>query len=788
MSDDLVKIEVNGIELQAHKGQMLIEVTDAAGITIPRFCYHKKLSVAANCRMCLVEVAKAPKPLPACATPVMDGMKVLTHSPKALAAQKGTMEFLLINHPLDCPICDQGGECELQDIAVGYGGDVSHFSERKRAVKDKNIGPLVATEMTRCIHCTRCVRFGEEIAGLREMGATGRGEHTEIGTFVEMSLASELSGNIIDLCPVGALTAKPSRYTARSWEMVQRPSVAGHDSVGSNIYYHVRGGKVFRVVPRENEQINEVWLSDRDRFSYEGLNSSDRALTPMRREAGELKAVAWEDALLHAAERLKSVIEKHGAEQVGFVVSPNVTLEEGFLIKRLAANLGVGNVDYRLRQLSFSGQKTISVGNQTQVLSLSDLDQTQAVFVIGSNLRLEQPLLAHRVRKAAMRGANVAFLNPYLFQQNFLPSQEITLAPHELLASLARIAVQLSNIKGKNPPSIDGDLGVTAASEVAIATALAEAEHSVVIMGQIAYTHPDYEKLMALTQFIGLIAGARVAFLTEGANSAGLAQVGLTPQNVDNCSPGKNAREMWENQLQAYVLIGFEPEFDTGLPFEAAKALRAAKLVIALTPFQAGLIEHEADVLLPIATLAETSGTLINFESREQSFSAAVLPVGEARPGWKVLRVLGNMLGLDGFDYSSSEDVLSAFKAEIKSEHPQKLNDEIFIHIEKKRPEGLQRVAVVPPYSVDGVVRRAQSLQQTQLRGQTILIINGQTAHSVGLIDGGVATVTQGGGNAVLSVVVDHRLPDNCVLIPAALSETATLDLRCPTVEASPSQ
>jgi NADH-quinone oxidoreductase subunit G len=354
MSDDVVNIEVDGKPVEAKRGQMVIEATDAVGAYVPRFCYHEKLSIAANCRMCLVEVEKAPKPLPACATPVNEGMKVFTKSPKAIAAQKATMEFLLINHPLDCPICDQGGECELQDLAMGYGRDVSRYNDGKRVVKDKDIGPLVSTDMTRCIHCTRCVRFGEEVTGRPQLGTTERGENMKIGTYIEQSVDHEMSANIIDLCPVGALNNKPYRYSARAWEMVQRATVSPHDCVGSNMYAHVLRGTVKRIVPRENESINETWLADRDRYSYEGIYSSDRLQSPMIKEGGEWREIDWEEALNTAAERLKEA----DADKVGMLSSPSATVEEGHLLSRLAKHLGTKNIDHRIERRDFSDEKT----------------------------------------------------------------------------------------------------------------------------------------------------------------------------------------------------------------------------------------------------------------------------------------------------------------------------------------------------------------------------------------------------------------------------------------------
>ncbi|MDX1656839.1 MAG: NADH-quinone oxidoreductase subunit NuoG, partial [Candidatus Competibacteraceae bacterium] len=529
MSEDLVKIEVNGRQLEAPKGRMLIEVTDQAGITVPRFCYHKKLSVAANCRMCLVEVEKAPKPLPACATPVMDGMKVHTQSPKAIAAQKATMEFLLINHPLDCPICDQGGECELQDVAMGYGSGVSQFTEGKRVVKDKDIGPLIKTEMTRCIHCTRCVRFGEEIAGLRELGATGRGEDMQIGTYIEKSLISELSGNVIDLCPVGALTSKPARYEGRSWEYYQYAGVAPHDSVGSNIFLHVLRNRVMRVVPRENEAINETWIADRDRFSYQGLYSDDRALTPMVRRSKTLENADWEEALEAAAKGLQGVINHHGPEQVGVMISPNATLEEIYLLQKLARGLGITAIDHRLRQADFSDQQQ-APAYPWLGMGIADLEQLNGVLLVGANPRLEQPLFGHRLRKAALAGATISLINPRSYQFTFPVAGEIVTGPAGMVAALGAVAVAVAESSGQPLPEALRPLaGAVEDDHRDMAQSLLQGRNRALLLGNLATSHPALAQLRALGVFIARISGATLGYLPEAANAVGGWLAGALP-------------------------------------------------------------------------------------------------------------------------------------------------------------------------------------------------------------------------------------------------------------------
>ena len=661
MSEELVNIEVNGIPLKARKGAMLIEITDAAGIAIPRFCYHKKLSIAASCRMCLVEVEKAPKPLPACATPVMEGMKVYTESPKALAAQKGTMEFLLINHPLDCPICDQGGECELQDVALGYGGDVSRFAERKRVVQDKDIGPLIATEMTRCIHCTRCVRFGEEIAGLRELGATGRGENMEIGTYVAHSVASELSGNIIDLCPVGALTAKPSRYRGRSWEYVQHAAVAPHDSVGSNIFIHTLRGKVMRVAPRENEQVNETWISDRDRFSYEGIYSDDRLAKPLIGGA----ETTWETALEAAAAGLKDVIARHGADAVGFLLSPTATMEELYLAQKLARGLGVANIDHRLRQADFSDQGAAPVFPWLGQ-ALEDLGQVKAALLVGSNVRMEQPLAGHRLRKAALAGSQVMFINPRDFDFRFPVAAKAIVDPVGMVTALAGVAQAVAELKGESAPAGLASLiaGATAGdTERTIAAHLVNHTPATVLLGNLAVSHPAFAQLRALAGFVARCSGARLGYLPEAANSAGGWLAGAVPHRLPGGTPaptvGLDARAMVEAPRRAYVLLGVEPELDCWNGAAALHALQGAEFVVALAPYASAASKSYARVILPVATFAETSGTYVNVEGRWQSFPGASKPFGDARPAWKVLRVLGNLCGVSGFEYVSSEETLA---------------------------------------------------------------------------------------------------------------------------------
>ncbi|HOB62003.1 MAG TPA: NADH-quinone oxidoreductase subunit NuoG [Candidatus Competibacteraceae bacterium] len=776
MSEEQVNIEVNGIPLKARKGAMLIEVTDAAGIPIPRFCYHKKLSIAASCRMCLVEVEKAPKAMPACATPVMEGMKVHTESPKALAAQKGTMEFLLINHPLDCPICDQGGECELQDLAVGYGGDVSRFAERKRVVKEKDIGPLIATDMTRCIHCTRCVRFGDEIAGLRELGATGRGENMEIGTYVAHSIVSELSGNVIDLCPVGALTAKPSRYRGRSWEYVQHPAVAPHDSVGSNVFVHTLRGKVMRVAPRENEQVNETWLSDRDRFSYEGIYSDDRLGKPL---LGGTEA-EWGPALEAAAKGLKDIIARHGADAVGFLVSPTATVEELYLAQKLARGLGIANIDHRLRQADFSDQAAAPVFPWLGQ-AIEDLEKIQAALLIGSNVRMEQPLAGHRLRKAALAGGKVMFINPRDFEFRFPVAAKAIASPIGMVTALAGVALAVAELKGLLLPDNLYGLGTGVPTEVERAMAanlVNAAPAATVLLGNLAVAHPVFAQLRALAGFIAQHSGARLGYLPEAADSAGGWLAGALPHRVAGgraaSAVGLNAQAMLESPRKAYVLLGVEPELDCWDGAVALKALQGAELIVSLSPYAALAGKTKAQVILPVATFAETSGTYINAEGRWQSFQGATKPFGEARPAWKVLRVLGNLCGLDGFEYVSSDEILAEVQAACSSVSPDNTvtADQSLVPL---RADGLLRVAEVPIYAADALVRRARSLQASSLARPAEVRLHPDAAQELGVAGREQVQVRQNGMAVDLPLVLDESIPRDCAWIPAGLGASVAV-------------
>jgi len=778
VATDLVNIEVDGKPMQARKGQMLIEVTDPAGVYIPRFCYHKKLSIAANCRMCLVEVEKAPKPLPACATPVAEGMKVWTHSDKARDAQKGTMEFLLINHPLDCPVCDQGGECTLQDLSLGYGKDVSRYHESKRVVADKDIGPLISTDMTRCIHCTRCVRFGQEIAGVMEFGGLGRGEHMEIRTFLDRSVDSELSGNVIDLCPVGALTSKPYRYTARPWELTSRASVSPHDCVGANLYVQTRRGRVMRVLPRENEAVNECWLADRDRFSYEALNSDERLCRPMIRRDGQWQEVDWQTALEFTVEGLKRVLATHGPQQLGALAAPTSTLEEFYLLQKLMRGLGSGNVDHRLRQTDFRDDDRLPVFPWLGQ-PLADLERLRAVLLVGANPRKDQPLLNLRLRKAALRGGTVMAVNPLGYSFNYPVGPTAVVGPDVMPRTLAGVAAALAEMaKAEVPAEVRALLGGTrpGATENAIAEALFRSKNAAVLLGSYACAHPQAAALRALAELVADLASAKLGYLPE-ANGAGAWLAGCVPHR--GTPAGLNAAAMLRAPRKGYVLLGVEPELDCLDGAAARAAMQAAEFVALLTPFRpsvytSGAVEY-AQVWLPLAPFAETAGTFVNAAGRVQLFDEAVPPLAETRPGWKILRMLGTLLNVPGFGYDRIEDVRREIP--MPSAPSARLTRWQWPGTESVPASAgaLARIVEVPMYRADALVRRAPSLQTTVDNPPPAVRLNAAEAARRGLAAGTAARVASPDGETQLPVAIDARVPDGCALIPAGWPETAVL-------------
>jgi NADH-quinone oxidoreductase subunit G len=782
----MLNIEIDGKALEVEHGSTIIDAADMAGIAIPRFCYHPKLSVAANCRMCLVQVEKFNKPLPACATPVADGMKIFTRSKSAIEAQKSVMEFLLINHPLDCPICDQGGECDLQDIAVAYGTSGSRYTEEKRVVFNKNIGPLVSTDMTRCIQCTRCVRFLQEVGGIMELGMVGRGEHSEITAYVDKSVNSELSGNIIDLCPVGALTSKPFRYSARSWELTRRPSIAPHDGLGSHIEVHVKDNKVMRVLPREKESINECWLSDRDRFSYDGLNSPDRLKVPMIKHRGAWVETDWKTALEFAAGQIKDITGEYGADSLGVLVSPNSTMEEGYLAKKLAEELGCGNVDYRLRQTDFrlDGKR---LGTPWMGCNINEIEELDRILLIGSNLRNEHPLLAQRFRKAVANGAELSIISPLDNNPLMDIAHKVIVRPNDMVNVLGQVLKAMSGLQRLSlclPPSLThllSDIKVRPNTQ-AIAESMAGHGKSYdlispkvgIFLGNMALSDPRFTEMYSMAEAIGGISGAKGGILPAAANSTGMHMMGVMPNGM-----GMHARAMLEVPRKAYILVNIEPELDCQHAALAKAAMEKAECVVALTAFKSQALEN-ADVLLPIAPFTETSGTFMSMEGRVQSFSAVTRPLGECRPAWKVLRVLANTLGLQGFDYETSEQVKDAVfggekpSAVVWRSLNNNLQELVEIQINIKH-DGLQRIGEVPQYESDPIVRRSAPLQKTKYNIKPMARMCASQLADLGLVDGDLVSVKQDKGSAILIVKLDEHVSKGCVRVAAAHEDTIGL-------------
>lgn len=764
----MVELTIDGIKVDAPEGSMVIQAAHDAGVYVPHFCYHKKLSIAANCRMCLVDVEKAPKPLPACATPVTNGMVVRTRSEKAIAAQKSVMEFLLINHPLDCPVCDQGGECQLQDLAVGYGGSESRYKEEKRVVAAKSMGPLISTEaMQRCIHCTRCVRTGEEIAGVQEVGMLNRGEHAEITTFVGRAVESELSGNMIDVCPVGALLSKPFRFNARTWELARRRSVSPHDSVGANLVLQAKMDKVLRVVPFENDEVNECWISDRDRFSYEGLYTEDRLTRPMvRGDDGQWREASWNDAMQTIVAGMNAVREKFGADQLGCIGSATSTTEELALLARLGRALGTENVDFRLRQTDARLDGALA-GVPWLGMPLTALNELDRVLVVGSFLRKDHPLMAQRLRQAVKRGAQVSFIdsaadNPLL---NAIAGR-MTVAPSQLANSLAQVLVAVAKAKDSAVPA--GLEGVQASAEAQqIADSLVSGERVAILLGNMAVNSDQASVIAANANAIAQASGAKLGFLTAGGNTVG--------GYLANAVPGKGgltAEQMLAQTLRAYLVLNVEPALDSDLGERAVETLKSATFSVALTSYRSAA-EQWADVMLPVSPFTETSGTFVNAEGRVQSFKGAAAPVGDTRPAWKVLRVLGNLFQLDGFDDETSESVRdSVMAAGVESRLSNQINLAASV---LPAASGLERVADVPIYRSDALVRRSAPLQETPASAAPTARMAAATLAQLGLADGDLVKVRSSQGEVSLPAQLDDTVALNSVRVATAFSETAAL-------------
>jgi NADH-quinone oxidoreductase subunit G len=825
----MINIEIDGKPVATERGTTVMDAANKLGVYIPHFCYHKKLSIAANCRMCLVEVEKAPKPLPACATPVAEGMKVRTHSDMAIKAQQGVMEFLLINHPLDCPICDQGGECQLQDLAVGYGGSASRYQEPKRVVMHKDIGPLISTEeMSRCIQCTRCVRFGQEIADVMELGMAFRGEHAEIVSFVDRTVDSELSGNMIDLCPVGALTSKPFRYTARNWELSRRKSVSPHDGLGSNLAVQVKDNKVLRVLPVENEAVNECWISDKDRFSYEGLNAPERLTKPMLKQDGKWIEVEWQAALEYVANGLRQIKAEHGAEQIAALATPHSTLEEIYLLQKLLRGLGSNNIDFRLRQSDFSAD-----GKQTEKYSppnlpvkthplpnpplegegaivpspsggrlgwgrgflpwlgmpVSDINTRDRFLIVGSFLRKDHPLLAQRVRQAVKKGAQANIVHASDDELLMPIANKAIVAPSELVSVLAQILHVL--VADKSVPLLGAplprdiqkiiDVVQPSAQALAIAHSLASGERVAVLLGNFAQQHPQAVQISLLAEQIATLCGAKFGYLGEAANSVGAYLAGALPAGNMGTVQGMNAAQMLASPRKAYILLNVEPELDMHDAQQAMAAMHAADMVVAMSAYKHHATEY-ADVLLPIAPFTETSGTFVNTEGRVQSFRGAVKPLGETRPAWKVLRVLGNLLNVAGFDYDSSEAVRDEVLPGSKlAEHnvTDKLNNHItgvaLQALVSSNQAGLQRISDVPIYFADAVVRRAASLQMTHDAAVPGVAMHSSELQKLNVRAGDLVNVHQGKARVRLIARADDSMPVATARVAAGHFLTAEL-------------
>ena len=760
---DHVNIEIDGRALQVPKGSMIIQAADKVGISIPRFCYHHKLPIAANCRQCLVEVEMGgkpiPKPQPACATPVAEGMKVHTRSEKALHWQRDVMEFLLINHPLDCPICDQGGECELQDVSLGYGRSISRYSERKRVVADEDLGPLVATEMTRCIQCTRCVRFMSEIAGTYELGGMARGEHLEIGTYIGKTIDSELSGNIIDVCPVGALTNKVYRFQARAWELIARASIGYHDALGSNLWLHTRRGEVLRTVPRDNEAINECWLSDRDRYSHQGLYAADRAQRPLLKRDGAWIETDWDDALGVAVERLRGV---RGSD-IGVLVQPATSCEEGALLARLAHGLGCANIDHRLRMLDFADAPVA----QPWACGVQALQTVDAALLVDCDLRSELPLVNHRLREAAKRGAKVFAVAAQRHDTHFALSEQFIAAPQALPGLLAQLARAVSEMDGAPavPEALRALLVAASVSEPmrAAAHVLRQAGKGSVLFGLQAQRHAQASWLRALAQYIAAATGAAFNAVPDGANALGLARMGALPQQA-----GLALDAQFAQPRKLYVVYGAEVPEDFADGGKALAALRAADCVIAFSAFASERLRELADVILPIGLTPEIDATLINLDGTLQESAAGARLPGEARAGWKVLRALGGLLDCSGFEFTELTELRAALAPQLAQ---QPVSGTGLSPPCAVPADGLQRIANVPIYRGDAVLRRAAALQEHALTQPVQALLHPQDALALGVHAGARVNVE----GISLPVVIDAAIARGAVRIDTTYPETAAL-------------
>jgi NADH-quinone oxidoreductase subunit G len=772
METSMIKLEIDGKPVEVLPGTSIIEAAEKLDIYIPRYCYHKHLSVAANCRMCLVEVENVGKPLPACATPVSNDMKVFTQSPKTLDAQRVVMEFLLANHPLDCPICDQGGMCELQDVAMGYGRPYSYFNEKKLSTCSENLGPLIETWMTRCIKCTRCVRFGEEIAGMRELGVVNRGEHSEISTAIEKCVQSELSGNVIDICPVGALTSKPKRYQVRNWELFETPGVALHDCVGSNVYWHMRrfqthaAQQVMATVPRENASLNETWISDRDRFSYCGLQHEDRVLQPqVKSSSGEWREVTWERALVEAADKMRAVMKHAGTDQIAFLGSPQSSTEDLYLLQKCARALGTPHIDHRLRQQDFNrhdDMPEVALG-----MSFDQLETMRSIVLLGSDVRFEQPMLAHRIRKAALSEAKVVSLHARALNANFPLAAEH--ATDDLVSATMQLAKALG-VKNDLLNNVQVSESITQ-----LASRLDKSGSGVILLGLYAQEHPQAMLLKKLASWIAENTLFTLGFLTHGANTAGAWRAGALPHRDATgallASPGKCMGELLgESPVAAYMLMNFEVERDVAHSEAAMKALEQAGLVICLATYATEAMREYADFILPIAPYTESAGTYYNAQGDAQEVSPSSIPWKDSKPAWKVLRVLANFLELPDFDYPSITNVRDELNAITRQDNDQAVTQADVL--DYAPTEGLQCYYYTPIYHVDAIVRRSQPLSETPLSQIEFAAMNQTTADLYGVARANSVVLTQAGQELVIDLVIDERMADNVIAVPAGTTIT----------------
>ena len=766
----MIEIHVDGKPVEVPQGSMVMHATNKLGTYVPHFCYHKKLSIAANCRMCLVEVEKAPKPLPACATPVMPGMKVFTHSAKAVEAQKSVMEFLLINHPLDCPICDQGGECQLQDLAVGYGKSSSRYKEEKRVVFHKNVGPLISMEeMSRCIHCTRCVRFGQEVAGVMELGMINRGEHSEITTFVGQTVDSELSGNMIDICPVGALTSKPFRYAARTWELVRKRSISPHDSLGTNTTAQTKANHVMRVVALENEAINECWISDRDRFAYEGLNSTDRLTTPMVKQNGQWLETDWQSALDYVVHSLGDIQKQHGSDALAAIAHPISSVEELYLLQKVMRGLGVQQIESRLRQTDTRGAaQTAWLG--MPIAQISDLKR---VLMIGSHLRKDLPLIAARVRTATKRGLQVYRLDAGGNDWLMPTASHLKSAPSQWIDQLAQIAHAVAKAKSVSLPAGLSAQNVSASAQV-IADELLKAtdsEKQAIFLGSLAIHHPNASDIHVAAQFIAEQTGSSFGFLNEGGNSVGAQLVGATQGNRASIDT------LLQGNVRVFVLMNTEPLLDLPNPQQTRAALQKADTVIAMSAYTSPDLLELADVILPITPYTETVGSFVNLAGQVQTLQPAVRPLADARPAWKVLRALGSLLNLEGFLYNLPEEVYAdALAKPVEQQLNNRFTAGMEVQQKVKFAAQLERLADQPIYSCDAIVRRAPSLQLTRdAKSANCVGIGEALLSKLNLKEGDRVTIAQNGQTVEAKVQLMSGLTNGVVRIASATALSANL-------------